>query len=69
MVASFTDACRASCSLPLNKLRLGSVVAHLREEAAVHCDRCAPEGFECPPLDVTDASCVRGRCEFGTPKR
>ena len=65
MVASFADACQANCSMPLNKLRLGTVVANLREEAAVYCDKCAPESFACPDFDPRPPTCVRGRCEFG----
>lgn len=64
MVASFSDACRASCPLPLNKQNIGSVVARLQEAAAVHCQACAPERFECPRLATNAARCVGGRCEF-----
>ena len=64
MVASFDDACRASCPLPLNKRRLGTVIANLREEASLYCELCAPERFDCPNLDPSGSRCVRGRCEF-----
>lgn len=64
MVASFSDACRASCPLPLNKQGLGSVVAKLSEAASVHCKDCAPQHFECPRLATDTARCVAGRCEF-----
>ena len=67
MVASFGDACRASCPLPLNKAGLGSVVSELREAAALHCQDCAPEPFECPRLNADSARCVSGRCEFVLP--
>ena len=66
-VASFGDACQASCPLALNKHSLGSVVANLREEASVHCEKCAPAPFECQHLDVKTARCVSGRCELAAP--
>jgi hypothetical protein len=68
MSASFTDACRATCPLPLNKQRLGSVASQLQEEAAVHCEQCQPPSFQCPELSPsTKVVCVKGRCEYRTP--
>jgi predicted membrane-bound mannosyltransferase len=64
MIASFSDACRARCPLPLNKQALGSVVTKLREAASVHCKDCAPQQFECPRIATDAAQCVAGRCEF-----
>ena len=67
MVASFGDACSASCPTPLNKQKLGSVVSHLREEAEVYCERCQIPTFECQYPDATAAKCLKGRCEFNVP--
>lgn len=64
MVASFSDACRASCPLPVNKQGLGSVVPKLQEAAAAQCGECAPQEFECPRRATDSARCVGGRCEF-----
>lgn len=64
MVASFGDACRASCPLPLNKQALGAVVPKLRQAASVRCKDCAPQQFECPRIATDSAQCVGGRCEF-----
>lgn len=66
-VASFSDACRASCPLPLNKTALGAVVAKLSEAAALNCQACAPQPFACPRQPSDTARCVGGRCEFGLP--
>ena len=66
-VASFSDACRASCPLPLNKAGLGSVVSKLREAADQNCQECAPEPFTCPRQATDTARCVGGRCEFALP--
>lgn len=67
MVASFGDACSASCPTPLNKQKLGSVVSHLREEAEVYCERCPTPAFACQYPDATTAKCLKGRCEFDVP--
>lgn len=66
-VASFSDACRASCPLPLNKTQLGAVVAKLSEAAALNCQECAPQSFTCPRQATDTARCVGGRCEFAVP--
>lgn len=67
MVASFGDACSASCPTPLNKQKLGPVVAHLREEAEVYCEKCPTPAFACQYPDATEAKCSNGRCEFNGP--
>jgi hypothetical protein len=63
-VASFSDACRASCPLALNRELLGSVVSRLREEASVYCEACAAPPFECTEETSTKAVCTKGRCEL-----
>jgi len=67
IAASFTDACRATCPLPLNKQRLGSVVSRLQEEASVHCEACPAPAFRCPEAPSSKVGCVKGRCEYLTP--
>lgn len=64
IVASFGDACSASCPVALNKREIGSVVGRLREEADVYCASCETPVFECPYPDATAARCAKGRCEF-----
>jgi hypothetical protein len=64
MVASFGDACSASCPMPLNKQGLGPVVSLLREEADVYCNACPTPMFACQYPDATEASCLKGRCQF-----
>lgn len=62
--ASFTDSCQTTCPLPLNKHRLGEVVAELRRVATERCSSCAEAKFECPHLPSKEVACVSGRCEF-----
>jgi hypothetical protein len=65
--ASFGDACRASCPLPVNKVKLGPVVSSLRAEAEARCDDCDAPAFDCTHRDSTAVACVRGRCELSAP--
>lgn len=62
MLASFVDDCRPTCSMPLNKMRLGEVVSGLQEEARKLCGSCTPAKFECPNLDTKSVACLGGEC-------
>lgn len=68
MLASFGDACTASCPQALNKESIGPVASRLREEAAVHCELCFPPQLSCPPLPTKEVVCAAGRCELARPK-
>jgi hypothetical protein len=64
---SFGDACRATCPLPLNKQKLGTVVARLRDEADSSCGSCAAPAFDCVHRDSASVACVNRRCELTMP--
>jgi hypothetical protein len=67
IVASFGDACRASCPTPLNREKLGPVAASLSEQAEGLCQHCAPAAYQCEYQASMVAHCVNNRCEVLPP--
>lgn len=67
IVASFGDACRASCPTPINREKLGPVAASLSEQAAGLCQQCAPAPYQCEYQASMVAHCVNDRCEVLPP--
>lgn len=66
-MASFGDACRASCPTPINREKLGLVASTLSEQAQRLCSQCAPAVFQCEYQASMDTRCVASRCEASAP--